>query len=169
MPWLAPSPSGAWPIEPTSRASTGAHYYWCMSSIRRFGPCSSSATSPKPARAVTEPTSRTRTAPTTPWLAGLYWPYRVTADTEPFEVPGSGGFEGMAISPSKRFLYPLLEKPLVDSAERDLLIHRFDTKKGAYNGRSVDLPPRRAGSRHRRLHPLQGKEGPRDRAGQQPG
>jgi glycerophosphoryl diester phosphodiesterase len=70
----------------------------------------------------------------TPWLAGLYWPYRVTRLTEPSEVPGSGGFEGMASSRGGRYLYPLLEKPLAGSAERELLIHEFDTSTGEYTG-----------------------------------
>ena len=35
----------------------------------------------------------------TRWLAGLYWPYRETAQDNPFRVQTSGGFEGMAIPP----------------------------------------------------------------------
>jgi glycerophosphoryl diester phosphodiesterase len=32
----------------------------------------------------------------TPWLAGLMWPYRETAQSQPFRAQTSGGFEGMA-------------------------------------------------------------------------
>lgn len=48
----------------------------------------------------------------TPWLAGLPWPYRVTKSSEPFRAKRSGGFEGMAISPNGKTLYPILESPL---------------------------------------------------------
>ena len=68
----------------------------------------------------------------TPWLAGLFWPYRSTARSTPFLVQGSGGFEGMALSTDGRYLLPLLEKPLSDSNARELLIHEFDLKFQRY-------------------------------------
>lgn len=71
----------------------------------------------------------------TPWLAGLYWPYRSTKNSNSFLVKGSGGFEGMAISTDGKKLFPLLEKPLVGAPEGALLIHEFDIKKKAYNGK----------------------------------
>lgn len=51
-------------------------------------------------------------------------------------VPQSGGFEGMAISPDGKYLYPLLEKPLksIREGERLLLISQFDVQKKAYTG-----------------------------------
>lgn len=51
-------------------------------------------------------------------------------------VPQSGGFEGMAISPDGKYLYPLLEKPLksIREGERLLLISQFDIQKKAYTG-----------------------------------
>ncbi|WP_278397343.1 esterase-like activity of phytase family protein [Acinetobacter venetianus] len=51
-------------------------------------------------------------------------------------VPQSGGFEGMAISPNGKYLYPLLEKPLksIREGERLLLISQFDVQKKAYTG-----------------------------------
>ena len=70
----------------------------------------------------------------TPWLAGLYWPYRVTALEQPFLARGSGGFEGMALSPDGETLYPLLEKPLVGAPEGELLIHAFDVDEAEYTG-----------------------------------
>ena len=70
----------------------------------------------------------------TPWLAGLYWPYRVTALEQPFLARGSGGFEGMAISPDGETLFPLLEKPLVGAPEGELLIHAFDVDDAEYAG-----------------------------------
>lgn len=72
----------------------------------------------------------------TPWLAGLYWPYRVTALDHPFRSQRSGGFEGMALSRNGRYLYPLLEKPLIGGDARALLIHEFDVRQGRYTGDS---------------------------------
>ncbi|AYO52907.1 esterase-like activity of phytase family protein [Acinetobacter wuhouensis] len=47
----------------------------------------------------------------------------------------SGGFEGMALSKDGQYLYPLLEKPLKGSVQRQLLISQFDVKKKAYTGK----------------------------------
>ncbi|MEZ6184018.1 MAG: esterase-like activity of phytase family protein [Planctomycetota bacterium] len=63
---------------------------------------------------------------TTPWLAGLSWPYRRTRSELAVQVPRSGGFEGLAQSPDGRTLYPLLEAPLLGSKERELLVFAFD-------------------------------------------
>lgn len=49
-------------------------------------------------------------------------------------VQRSGGFEGMAISPDGKYLYPLLEKPLVNDSMGKLLISQFDLQKKAYTG-----------------------------------
>jgi glycerophosphoryl diester phosphodiesterase len=70
----------------------------------------------------------------TPWLAGMFWPYRVTALDHPFRARTSGGFEGMALSPNGRKLYPLLEQPLVGGEEKTLLIHEFDLFRRKYTG-----------------------------------
>jgi len=61
-----------------------------------------------------------------------------------FEVRRSKGFEGMAVSPDGKFLYPLLEGPLLaESGEpeakdgkRYLRILEFDGGKGEYTGKS---------------------------------
>ncbi|SDB89560.1 esterase-like activity of phytase family protein [Acinetobacter boissieri] len=47
-------------------------------------------------------------------------------------VQKSGGFEGMALSPDQKFLYPILEKPLLNSKEKQLLIFQFDIQKKQY-------------------------------------
>lgn len=47
-------------------------------------------------------------------------------------VQRSGGFEGMAISPDGKFLYPILEKPLTNDATGRLIISKFDIEKKAY-------------------------------------
>lgn len=80
----------------------------------------------------------------TPWLAGLLWPYRVTWLDHPFRAQTSGGFEGMALSPDKRRLFPLLEKPLIGGIARTLLIHEFDIAARSYTGKqySYRLHPR---------------------------
>ncbi len=70
----------------------------------------------------------------TPWLAGLYWPYRSTALNNPFRAQGSGGFEGMALDPWHHRLLPLLEKPLVGGEPNTLLIHEFDLAQKKYTG-----------------------------------
>ncbi|MBC7921867.1 MAG: esterase-like activity of phytase family protein, partial [Ferruginibacter sp.] len=70
----------------------------------------------------------------TPWLAGLYWPYRTTALSNPFRARTSGGFEGMAYDRWANRLLPLLEQPLVGSDPKTLLIHAFDLAKKAYTG-----------------------------------
>jgi glycerophosphoryl diester phosphodiesterase len=70
----------------------------------------------------------------TPWLAGLYWPYRETVLSNPFRAERSGGFEGMAITPSGDKLMPLLERPLAGDDPQTLLIHEFDLNKRKYTG-----------------------------------
>jgi hypothetical protein len=61
-----------------------------------------------------------------------------------FEVRRSKGFEGMAASPDGKFLYPLLEGPLLTGANgepeakegtRFLRILEFDVAKGEYTGK----------------------------------
>jgi glycerophosphoryl diester phosphodiesterase len=48
-------------------------------------------------------------------------------------LPGSRGFEGMAISPDGATLYSMLEGPLVDDTNRNrLLIQAFDVASAAY-------------------------------------
>src|SRR5262245_56091298 len=51
-------------------------------------------------------------------------------------LASSKGFEGMALSPDGRFLYPLLEGPLTtDPDQRRLIINEFDTHRRSYTGR----------------------------------
>ena len=51
-------------------------------------------------------------------------------------LPRSKGFEGMALSPDGRFLYPLLEGPLAtDPDQRRLIINELDTHRRAYTGK----------------------------------
>lgn len=49
-------------------------------------------------------------------------------------VGRSSGFEGMALSPDGKYLYPLLEKPLLNDSTGKLLISQFDLQKKAYTG-----------------------------------
>ena len=49
-------------------------------------------------------------------------------------VQRSGGFEGMAISPDGQFLYPILEKPLMNATKSQLIISKFDISKKKYTG-----------------------------------
>lgn len=50
-------------------------------------------------------------------------------------VQRSGGFEGMALSKDGKFLYPLLEKPLLNNTRGELIISEFDLSKKVYTGR----------------------------------
>ncbi len=75
----------------------------------------------------------------TPWLAGLFWPYRVTRLDHPFKAQSSGGFEGMALSADGRKLLPLLEKPLIGGGG-DLLIHEFSLASRSYTGVQYRYP-----------------------------
>jgi glycerophosphoryl diester phosphodiesterase len=76
----------------------------------------------------------------TPWLAGLYWPYRQTTLDHPVRVRQSGGFEGMALSPDGTTLWPLLEKPLADDTKRELLAHAFDLRERRFTGKRWRYP-----------------------------
>lgn len=76
----------------------------------------------------------------TPWLAGLYWPYRETRQDVPFRALRSGGFEGMAVSPDGHTLYPLLEGTLVGEPAGTLRIHEFDVGQRHYTGKRWTYP-----------------------------
>lgn len=71
----------------------------------------------------------------TPWMAGLYWPYRSTATSLPMRAKRSGGFEGMALSSDGSKLYPLLELPLAGHDAKTLLISEFDLASRSYTGK----------------------------------
>lgn len=71
---------------------------------------------------------------TTPWMAGLRWPYRETATANPFRAGASGGFEGMALTTDGRTLLPLLEKPLAGDPAGLLRINAFDLRTRRYTG-----------------------------------
>jgi hypothetical protein len=50
-------------------------------------------------------------------------------------LPSSRGFEGMAVSPDGKTLYPMLEGALTTDADpRRLIINEFDLRSGAYTG-----------------------------------
>ncbi|SEM31935.1 FlgD Ig-like domain-containing protein [Aquimarina amphilecti] len=76
----------------------------------------------------------------TPWLAGMYWPYRVTKLDTPFNVKQSGGFEGMALTTDNTTLLPLLEKPLEGSENNNLLVHEFDLASKSYTNKKYEYP-----------------------------
>jgi glycerophosphoryl diester phosphodiesterase len=71
---------------------------------------------------------------TSPWLGGLFWPYRQTKLNHPFRVQTSGGLEGMALTPNKQRLLPMLEKPLIDGAAGTDLIFEFDLTTKQFTG-----------------------------------
>ncbi|WP_110240270.1 esterase-like activity of phytase family protein [Nocardioides gilvus] len=64
-------------------------------------------------------------------------PQNPTLGDEKPRVPSSKGFEAMGASPDGRLLYPIVEGALVDDADqRRRMIHEFDTRRGAYTGRT---------------------------------
>jgi glycerophosphoryl diester phosphodiesterase len=69
----------------------------------------------------------------TPWMAGMFWPYRRTVLDFATRAARSGGFEGTALSSDGAKLYPLLEKPL-DNVGKKLLISEFDLFTQQYTG-----------------------------------
>lgn len=77
----------------------------------------------------------------TPWLAGLPWPYRVTAQDNPFRSERSGGYEGMALTTDGTKLLPLLERPLAGFAPQNtLVIYEFDLASKSYTGNRYYYP-----------------------------
>lgn len=55
-------------------------------------------------------------------------------------VQRSGGFEGMAISQDGKYLYPLLEKPLLNDSSNRLIVSEFDLAKKVYTGKYYYFP-----------------------------
>lgn len=70
----------------------------------------------------------------TPWMAGMFWPYRRTVLDFAVRAQRSGGFEGMALSPDGTRLYPMLEKPF-DGVGNQILIFEFDLFTQQYTSR----------------------------------
>lgn len=65
-------------------------------------------------------------------LVSLPVPPNERDDPRPPRVPTTGGLEAMALSPDGRYLYPMLEKPLADTADRRLTILKFDVERRAF-------------------------------------
>jgi hypothetical protein len=69
-------------------------------------------------------------------LPGVMSPQNPFLGDEPANLPRSRGFEGMAITPDGRALYPMLEGSLTtDSDQRRLMINEFDRRSRRYTGR----------------------------------
>ena len=69
-------------------------------------------------------------------LPGVQSPDNPLRGSTPPNLLSSKGFEGMAITPSGRFLYPMLEGALTtDADQRRLIINQFDLKTRVYTGR----------------------------------
>jgi hypothetical protein len=81
-------------------------------------------------------------------LPGVYAPQHkdVVAGKAVANLPGSGGFEGMAINASGDKLYTLLEKPVVGDAANTLRISEFDIETEAYTGVTYFYPLDPAGT-----------------------
>jgi glycerophosphoryl diester phosphodiesterase len=53
-------------------------------------------------------------------------------DRDNANLPGSGGFEGMAYSPDRKTLYPLLEKSVEGDPDNALRIYKYDVATASY-------------------------------------
>ena len=68
-------------------------------------------------------------------LNGVMSPQNPFLGTGTPTLPRSKGFEGMAITPNGKLLYPLLEGPLIaDTDQRRLIINQFDLTTRQYTG-----------------------------------
>ena len=84
---------------------------------------------------ITRPvTEESADANNTPWMAGLYWPYRRTVLDFPVRAARSGGFEGMALSTDGTKLYPMLERPLAGGDANKIVVSEFDLFTQQYTG-----------------------------------
>jgi hypothetical protein len=69
-------------------------------------------------------------------LPGVKSPQNPFLMGETPNLPRSKGFEGMAVTPDRRRLYPMLEGPLTtDPDQRRLIINEFSLKSRRYTGR----------------------------------
>ena len=93
-------------------------------------------------------------------LPGVRAPQNPLAGGDPPNLPSSRGFEGMAITPNGKTLYPMLEGALTtDPDQQRLIINEFDIGDRAYTGRQwfyrLDSPSHAIGDLtavNRRLH-----------------
>jgi hypothetical protein len=81
-------------------------------------------------------------------LPGVFAPQHkdVVAGRAVANLPGSGGFEGMAINRAGTMLYTLLERTVAGDAANTLRIDEFDIAKEAYTGRRFIYPLDAAGT-----------------------
>jgi hypothetical protein len=68
-------------------------------------------------------------------LPGVFAPENPTRGTTPANINSSKGFEGMALSPDGRTLYPLLEGTVAGDEPGSLRFNEFDLASNAYTGR----------------------------------
>jgi hypothetical protein len=68
-------------------------------------------------------------------LPGIFAPENPTRGDTPANINSSKGFEGMALSPDGRTLYPLLEGTVAGDAPGSLRLNEFDVASNAYTGR----------------------------------
>jgi len=75
-------------------------------------------------------------------LPGVYAPENkdVVAGAASANLPGSGGFEGMAINKSGTRLYTLLEKTVAGDLPKTLRINEFDLASEAFTGAYYEYP-----------------------------
>lgn len=115
-----------------------------------------------------DPESLARAPDGTLWIGDEFGPYLLHVSAEgrllepPYELPDfehpgqtlrspdnprggrrigrSAGFEGLGLSPDGRYLYAVLEKPLLDAPRRELLISQFDRLARRFTGVQFRYP-----------------------------
>ena len=68
-------------------------------------------------------------------LPGVFAPENPFRGATPANLPSSGGFEGMALSPDGKTLYPMLEKGVSGDPPQLRRINEFDVASERYTGR----------------------------------
>ena len=86
-----------------------------------------------------------------PYVQSPSNPIPTSTPTGANNLPGSGGFEGMALNASGSLLYTLLERSLTtDTDQQRLLIQAFDLATETFTGGVFSYKLGRAGHQHRR-------------------
>jgi glycerophosphoryl diester phosphodiesterase len=75
-------------------------------------------------------------------LPGVHSPQNPYLPEHEANLPASGGFEGLALSPDKKTLYPMLEKP-IHGQDGLLNIYEFDLETGQFKTGIPFNPPRK--------------------------
>ena len=122
---LPSEPPDAW-TAPAAASSPGSISIPSRSSSRRMGRSGSARSSGRPCSTSTPPAGSGTAHRDTPGIKAPQNPTLDVAGGEQPNVATSRGFEGLAISPTGRTLYPLLEGAVGSDHPQDVLMLTFD-------------------------------------------